>query len=486
LRYDAAIIGAGAEGLAAAVTLARSGLKVIVIERNERPGGRHVTREFHPGFHASPFCDGCTIPSQAFRDLDLARHGVLLWPATPASALWPDRAQVAVSYRARAEAMRIVSAAQLRAATDTTPQRRSLFGRRKFPAPAPWPGASLATRPLREVLSALSPSDDMLALMLSDALEGRAAHPDRTASALHMLAAAAPQMVAGGLQSLTDALMAAALGLGVEVSCGLDAVDIRCRRGRTDSVRLADGADVAARAVISTLDFKRTFLSLFAWNDLPGELAGRAATFRMSGATARLLFALDGLPEIPSFADARVFAGAIHVAPKEDRFGNAFAAWHSGTLAEQFPMTIRFPSAADPRLCPAGTAMMTVTAGCVPSRLFDGAWTNDKRDGLRHAVLQCIEQVLPGVTARIRACEVIVPPDIEQALGCTEGDLWGGEIAADQMFSYRPGGAPAPRTPVEGLYLAGPSTMAGVLGTCASGIVAAQALMADLKDGRLK
>lgn len=485
MRYDAAIIGAGAEGLAAAVTLARSGLKVIVIERNESPGGRHVTREFHPGFRASPFCDGCSIPSKIFWELDLARLGVLRLPSVPAGALWPDRARMVLPDHARSQASQVIQAAQQRASLDEAPQSRSLFSKRT--PLSPWPGARFATGPLREMLLAAAPSEDLLALMLSDALEGKAVHPDRTGSALSLLAGVATETLAGGLQSLTDALMAATRQLGVEISCGLEAVDIQRRGGRMNGVRLADGAEVAARAVISTLDFKRTFLSLFAWSGLPRELANRAAAFRMSGATARLLLAMDGLPERPSFTDAQLFSGAIHIAPENDRFGRAFAAWHSGTLAEQLPVTIRFPSVTDPRLCPVGAATMTATAGCVPLRLFDGAWTHDKRDVLRNRVLQQIEQVLPGIGARIKACEVIVPGDIEQALGCTDGDLWGGEIAADQMFSYRPGGGClTPRTPFEGLYLAGPSTAAGVFGTCVSGVIAARAAIADIAGRRIR
>ena len=57
VRYDAAIIGAGANGLTAAAVLIRAGLNVLVIERAARPGGRLVTDEFHSGFHASPFAD---------------------------------------------------------------------------------------------------------------------------------------------------------------------------------------------------------------------------------------------------------------------------------------------------------------------------------------------------------------------------------------------------------------------------------------------
>jgi phytoene dehydrogenase-like protein len=41
------------------------------------------------------------------------------------------------------------------------------------------------------------------------------------------------------------------------------------------------------------------------------------------------------------------------------------------------------------------------------------------------------------------------------------------------------------RTPVEGLYLAGPSSALGPLASCASGVAAARALVADLAAGRL-
>jgi phytoene dehydrogenase-like protein len=127
---------------------------------------------------------------------------------------------------------------------------------------------------------------------------------------------------------------------------------------------------------------------------------------------------------------------------------------------------------------------MTVTVSGVPSRLFDGAWTHEKRDALRGCVFRAIERVLPGTTALVRACELLVPPDIEQALNCADGDLWGGEIASDQMLAYRPGfDCAPPRTPIEGLYLAGPSTLMGVLGTCVSGVAAARTIAADLKRG---
>ena len=74
------------------------------------------------------------------------------------------------------------------------------------------------------------------------------------------------------------------------------------------------------------------------------------------------------------------------------------------------------------------------------------------------------------------AAATIVPPDIEEALGLTGGDLDGGMLAPDQMLAFRPG----PRTPVTRLYLVGPSSAAGPLGLGAAGIAAAVAVMTDL------
>ena len=51
MRYDAIVVGAGINGLAAAVHLAAKGWKVVVLERADVPGGAVKTRELtRPGF----------------------------------------------------------------------------------------------------------------------------------------------------------------------------------------------------------------------------------------------------------------------------------------------------------------------------------------------------------------------------------------------------------------------------------------------------
>ena len=80
-NYDAIIIGAGHNGLTNAAYLAKAGLNVVVVEKNEYIGGASVTRELHEGWKYSSCSYVCSMMRQAIhRDLDLARHGLLLVP----------------------------------------------------------------------------------------------------------------------------------------------------------------------------------------------------------------------------------------------------------------------------------------------------------------------------------------------------------------------------------------------------------------------
>ena len=80
-QYDAIVIGAGHNGLANAAYLAKAGLSVLVVEKNDYIGGAAVTREMHEGWKYSSCSYVCSMMRQAIhRDLDLGRHGLLLVP----------------------------------------------------------------------------------------------------------------------------------------------------------------------------------------------------------------------------------------------------------------------------------------------------------------------------------------------------------------------------------------------------------------------
>ena len=90
-RWDAVVVGAGPNGLAAAVELATAGRSTLVVEANETIGGGCRTAELTlPGFHH----DVCSAvhplaaASPVFRDLPLAAHGVE-WIEPPVALAHP-------------------------------------------------------------------------------------------------------------------------------------------------------------------------------------------------------------------------------------------------------------------------------------------------------------------------------------------------------------------------------------------------------------
>lgn len=489
MRYDVAIIGAGVDGLSAAALLAQAGLTTVLVEAKDHPGGLAETTEFHPGFRASRWVDEIApIPAPLYWQLDLARRGAIFVPSTVSCAVWPDRksgfshssASPAAALLKTAtclaeQAVAQARATQLRAhAVSQLFCLRGVLGR----GPETWPGSQWAELSLHELGSRSVTDADDAAHLAAISLAGRAFDPFLQGSAVQLLApgSGGSGIIMGGMGKLAAALVQAARQNNAEIRCGLDAAEFKFEGSRVAGLVLADGSEVEARAVISTLDAKRTFL--FAWPHLPPDLRGKANTFRTRGSMARILVALERGPED---AVGALACGPIHVAPGMEHLAQAHMAWRSDMLAVELPIMLRF-SAGDCDLAPEGAAVMTITVGCVPLRLIDGPWTKERRDMLRDRSLAAVESVLPGTMARVIATHVITPSDVEDTLGATGGDVWGGEIAPDQMFASRPwhgfGGA---RTPVKGLYLAGPSSSCGILASGASGAFAADAVLTDFR-----
>lgn len=101
--YDAIIIGAGHNGLTNAAYLAKAGLDVLVVEKNDYIGGAAVSREMHDGFWYSSCSYVCSMMRQAIhRDLDLTRHGLVLVPYL-GTVNFADNGDVLLQYSSDAE-----------------------------------------------------------------------------------------------------------------------------------------------------------------------------------------------------------------------------------------------------------------------------------------------------------------------------------------------------------------------------------------------
>ena len=95
--YDAIIIGAGHNGLVTACYLAKAGLKVVVVEKNDWIGGAAVSRSLYPGFTYS----NCSYVSsllrpEIMRDLELPKHGLQILPYEGGAVLQQDGGYLAM------------------------------------------------------------------------------------------------------------------------------------------------------------------------------------------------------------------------------------------------------------------------------------------------------------------------------------------------------------------------------------------------------
>jgi phytoene dehydrogenase-like protein len=526
--YDVAVIGGGHNGLVCAAYLGRAGLRVLVLERRDRPGGTVDTAEVAPGFRvpAAAHTVGRLRPS-VIRDLRLSDHGLkLIEPEVRAFlpgrdgrslTLWSDPARTAdelaalspadaeayprfdrkvrslASLMARLHAMTPpdISRLSLRDAAKGLGLVRALRGLggpdqarealRVLPMPvADFVAEAFETDLLRAAVAArgvqytaMSPrSAGTTAVLLSDSVGGAAG------------AAGQATIAAGGPGALAEALASAARAFGAEVRFGAEVSAVTTRGGPPSGVVLGSGEEIAARAVVSAADPKHTFLGLVDPEALGPTFVWRARNIRSPGTVAKVNLALDGLPRFEGSDGDERLRGRIVITTGIDDLDRAFDASKYGRLSDTPYLEATVPSLSDPSLAPDGGHVMSVIVQWAPYHLRDGGW-DDLREELGDLVLKTLEEVAPGLSGLVRERQVLTPLDLERDYGLSEGHPLHAEPSLDQFFAWRPlWGWSRYRTPVRGLYLCGAGAHPGGGVTGAPGANAAREIVADLRRGR--
>ena len=147
-----------------------------------------------------------------------------------------------------------------------------------------------------------------------------------------------PSSRSGGPGALSAALASAARAAGAEIRTDAEVTAITSRDGRATGVVLASGEEIAARAVVSGLDPKRTLVGLVDPVALGPSLGWRAGNIRTPGVVAKVNLALKKLRGLPAAAgdDAeRLLRGRIVVAPGIDAMERAFDASKYGRASER-------------------------------------------------------------------------------------------------------------------------------------------------------
>jgi phytoene dehydrogenase-like protein len=257
------------------------------------------------------------------------------------------------------------------------------------------------------------------------------------------------------------------------------------RQGRTLGVELEDGSEVAAKAVVSSADPRRTLLDWVGADALPEALvlALRALDFR-SG-SLKINLALERLPRFigcDGAASGPEHRGTTHVGARTlDELDAAFAAAERGELPQRPMVELTLPSAVDETLAPEGRHVASLFVQHVPAQWTAAEW-DTQRDAFADRCCAMVDEVAPGFSESVLHRDVLAPPDMEQIFGLSGGNLFHGAMTLDRLFFMRPTpGLGRYRTPIAGLYLCGAGTHpgGGVMGAC--GRNAAREILHDWK-----
>ncbi len=522
--YDVAIIGAGHNGLVTATYLAKAGLKVVVLEANDRPGGAAATREFAPGFKTSAVAHLLhALHPRVVADLGLNAHGLagatreigtsLLLGEAKTVTLGRDAAATSASI-ARVSAADAEAYPRVMARLTRLAGALGAFLTRTPPNPALSSNdfqAKLALGMFALQLRMLG-KKDMLELSRiltmnvadlandhfeSDAIKGLLSFeatlgvylgprsPNTVFNLLYRLSSLSKHgmgglfLPQGGMGRVVDALVKAAQAAGVEIRTGAAVARILIEKEIAVGVALASGAEIRAPIVASSADPQRTLLKLITPGQLDTQFQQRIRHLRMNGCVGKVHLALDGLPDAWRDTAARMI-----VAPKTDYVERAFDCAKYGRVSDHPALEVVIPTLGDPGLAPAGKHVASVLYQYAPYKLRETPPDVARAQMLERA-LATLEAVAPGLRSRVIASEALTPHDLESQFGLSGGQWHQGEVTLDQMFFLRPAGQfQQYRMPVPGLWLCGAGAHPGGNVSGAVGANAAREILKDLKARR--
>ena len=469
---DAVVVGAGPNGLAAAIALARAGRSVLVIEGADRVGGGARSAELtRPGF-THDICSAVypmAVASPFLRSLPLADHG-LEWVHPDFPFAHPlDGGRAAVSERsvdATANRLGDDGAAYSRLFGKLTRDAHKLFGDLLGPLGIPkHPFAALrfglpGLRSGRGLAESRFKSEEAKALVAGVAAHAVLPLEQRPGAAIAMMLMLAGHAVGwpvarGGAQKLSDALAAHLRSLGGEIVTG-------------QTVKSIDELP-PSRAVF--LDVTPRQLVALAGHQLPAGYTRRLAKYRYGPGVFKVDWALSA--PIPwANADCRR-AGTVHVGGTLDEVADAERAVFEGEHHPRPFVLVAQQSLFDDTRAPAGQH-----TGWGYCHVPNGS-TVDCTDAIEAQV----ERFAPGFRDCILDRHTHGPAELERYNpNCVGGDVTGGMEDLWQLFT-RPVARWSPyTTPNPKLFLCSASTPpgGGVHGMCGF-FAAASALRRVLK-----
>ena len=503
--FDAVIIGAGHNGLAAAVHLAKHGWSVGVFEAKGEAGGAVKTRALTlPGFRHDVAAMNLSMfagsPFLKEHGAALGRHGLAFAPAAHGFAsVFPDQTWFGVSKDVALTLDRLnrinpkdaeAWSAMLNRFGKDAPHIFGLLGN-VMPSLAT---AKVAWKAWRENGTAWTL--DMLRFLAMPTRVWADAHfqdlkvkatlaawgmhldfpPDIAGGALfpylESMANQAFGMVIGqgGADTMIRAMTGYLTELGAKLHLNAPVAEVLRDGARATGVRLADGRIVTARrAVIANVTPRLLFGALLPNGTGQAAVDAKFKAFRPGPGTMMLHLALDSLPDWAAGADLKQFA-YVHIAPSFSYMSRAYEQAIDGLLPGAPVLVVGQPTVVDPSRAPDGKHILWVQVRVLPKTVKGDAaneisgtdWSVIK-DAYADRVISIIERYAPGLWPKILARTVVSPDDLETENPClVGGDNLSGSHQLDQNFLFRPvAGYSRYKMPLGNLYMCGAATWPG-------------------------
>jgi phytoene desaturase len=498
-KYDVIVVGSGVGGLTSATFLAKHGARVLIVEQHFKPGGA-VTSFSRQGFVFDVPSATSSAGRQFMIGRVLAELGILekvdfvkldrvfrfVFPdMTVDCPTDVDKYRTDLGSRFPSERQGLDRYfSQIRAITDELKgslYAPGLFSKLAYPFRFPLL-VKYASTSFRHLLDTLF-KDERLKTVLSGGWQYLGLEPGRL-SAMYMMImyhyylAEGTYVVRGGFQKLSDALADAFRGFGGELRFSERVHRISVAAGRVTGVVLSNGEEIAADAVVSNADVKRTFLELLGRDRLSAKLAAAIDRIRMS--ESGLMINLGVRMGIPDALNCgTVICNPTYEAESEHL--RALAARDIETDPSKMVIGIESRSLSDPSLAPQGCHTLKILNAPTPYG-YRHHWLRDDRgayDDLKRRMLdahvQAAERIIPGLSANVVCGDVSTPLTFERYLCATDGAWYDAACSPDQVGLSR---MPA-KTIVPGLFLTGAKSFPGhgIISAMAGGVYTADLLL---------
>ena len=512
-RYEAIVIGGGHNGLAAGAYLARDGLRTVVLEARHKVGGAATTDapwEEAPEFNVTTYSYVMSLmPRRVIDELRLEHHGYKVYPMGPSYYAFPDGRSLTMTgvdakkdYEALARFSRKDAEAygewrkwlgELAAIMEplllTTPPRigsrhpldildqlKLAWRMRGLDVARVGELTRLMTMSAWDLLDDWFESPQIKGAMAVDGIIGTWAGPATPGTAYvlmhHEIGDAGLGLSSwgyprGGMGAVSDALRSSAEEFGAEVRTNAPVERILQRDGRVRGVVLEGGEELEADVVVAATHPRITFLEQLRREDLPDDFIGNIERWNSRSGVVKINLALSELPDFsadPGPGDH--LGGAIELAHSIDYIEEAFQDARRGEPARSPFSDGVIPTVFDRTLCPEGYHIMSLFTQWVPHEWSEEPH-RDELESYADRVIDGYSELAPNLKSAILHRQVLGPYDMEQDIGLIGGNIFHGELSAEQLFHMRPAPGYADyRTPIRGLYQASSATHAGG-GVCA-------------------